>query len=280
MKNKISTLYITGDSFSQIIPDDVNDQVWPIQLARIINAKLQNTSCYGVSQDWNWSILEDWSDKITSDDQLIVVLTDPGRFWFIEDKPELSNSWIVESEFEKLIGNIEIKKAIEYYIQYIQRPKIDCRFLMCRLGWLNNLVRINNWKKPLILLAFDQFIPNLQHYPDLTIVPGNLMHVSHAETDINDPIDYKFVDTRHNHFTLSNHTILATKIGKFLTTGEEIDLKSGFIKNVYTQTAINNPDFVKNELSLANFERYKLYKSTQPGDHISIMNRIRAIRRK
>ena len=139
MKNKISTLYITGDSFSQIIPDDVNDQVWPLQLARIINAKLSNTSCYGVSQDWNWSILEDWADKITSDDQLIVVLTDPGRFWFIEDKPELSNSWIVESEFEKLIGNIEIKKAIEYYIQYIQRPKIDCRFLMYRLGWLNNL---------------------------------------------------------------------------------------------------------------------------------------------
>lgn len=277
MENKISKLYITGDSFSQLHPTDINEKVWPIQLARYINAELLNVSSVGVSQDWNWSILDKWSTEISSDDQLIVLLTDPGRFWFIEDKPELSNSWIVESEFEKLIGNNNLKKAIEYYIQYIQRPELDFRFLMFRLGWLNNLVKMNNWKKPLILMAFKQFIPNPQHYPDLIIVPGNLMHVSHAETDVNDPIEYKFVDTRYNHFTLSNHTILATKIGKFLTTGEEIDLTAGFIKNVYTQTAINNPNFVKNELSLVNFERYKLYKSTQPGDHISIMNRIRAM---
>ena len=280
MQNKISKLYITGDSFSQTHSDDINDKVWPIQLARYIDADLLNSSCVGVSQDWNWSMLDKWSTKISSNDQLIVLLTDPGRFWFIEEKPELSNSWIVESEFEKLIGNSNIKKAIEYYVQYIQRPEIDCRFLMHRLGWLNNLVRINNWRKPLIIMAFNQFIPNPQHYPDLMFVSGNLMHISHAETDVDDTIDYKFVDTRYNHFTLSNHTILATKIGKFLTTGEEIDLTSGFIKKIYTQTAINNPDFVNNELSLINFKRYKLYQSTQPGDHISIMNRIRSLQRK
>lgn len=276
MKSKISKLYLTGDSFSQVPANDINEKVWPMQLARYVNATLLNCSCVGVSQDWNWSILDKWANEITPDDQLIVLLTDPGRFWFIEDKPELSNSWIVESEFEKLIGDNNLKKAIELYIQCIQRPEIDCRFLMYRLGWLNNLVRMKNWRKPLIIMAFNQYIPNPQHYPDLTFVSGNLIHISHAETDINDPISYKFVDTRYNHFILSNHTILAEKIGKFLTTGEDIDLKSGFIKHTYAQTALDDPEFVNAELSPVNFERYKLYQTTKPGSHGSIISRIRA----
>ena len=59
-----------------------------------------------------------------------------------------------------------------------------------------------------------------------------------------------------------------------------VPLRSKVSKKSFSDCPYANPDFVKNELSLANFERYKLYKSTQPGDHISIMNRIRAIRRK
>jgi hypothetical protein len=89
------TLFITGDSFSYLSSSDVQERIWSVALSKKLNFNLVNQSDYGVSQDWSWSVINDWQSKITKDDQLVIVLTDPARFWFFKDLPKLSNSFII-----------------------------------------------------------------------------------------------------------------------------------------------------------------------------------------
>lgn len=251
MQNKLSKIYITGDSFSWTPEDDLGE-TWIKLLAVKLGIPVTNISCPGVPQDWIWSEIANLSKEITSDDQLIVVLTDPSRFWYIESDPSLSNSWILESDFDRVVNSKEVKSAIEYYIKYIQRPNLDIQFLAHRLGWLNNFVRIKNLKKPLILLAFDQYIPDIENYPDLIFSKGNLNSVSKGEETPEDPHKWRGVDVRYNHLTLSNHKILADKIISTLENNNEIDLTTGFNTRVMNSSIIKDDDFIKRELSEKN----------------------------
>ena len=249
----IQNLFITGDSFSYLTPDDTQDRIWSVALAKKLNYNLINQSDYGVSQDWSWSVINDWQSKITRDDQLVIVLTDPARFWFFKDLPKLSNSFIIN--FENIINNPDRVKAAEYYIRYIQRAELDIQFLAHRLGWLNNLVRIKEWKKPIIILGFEQFIPNLDNYPDLSISKGNLATVSKNE-EFNKTSN-RGVDVRYNHLTLRNHDILVNKLFKSIVTGHELDLTTEFKSQFFDNLFLDNfqeelsPEYIKTYLSMS-----------------------------
>lgn len=245
------TLFITGDSFSYLSSEDVNDRIWSIALSKKLNYNLINKSDYGVSQDWSWSIINDWQTTITKDDQLVIALTDPARFWFFKDFPKLSNSFIIN--FENILNNPDRTKAAEYYIKYIQRAELDIQSLAHRLGWLNNLVRIKGWKKPIIILGFDQFIPNFDNYPDLLISKGNLASVSKNE-EFNNTAN-KGVDIRYNHLTLRNHDILVNKLCKSIVAGHALDLTTEFESKFFDNLFLENfqeelsPEYIKTYLN-------------------------------
>jgi hypothetical protein len=123
-----------------------------------------------------------------------------------------------------------------------------------RLGWLNNLVAINGWKKPIIILGFDQYIPSIDDYTHLVFSSGTLAQVSNDE-NIDGFIPH-VSDPRFNHLCLSNHDILSNKIIDYIIKKIPIDLNEGFIKNILSEKKINDFEFSNKELCKVYTERY------------------------
>lgn len=254
MQNNLKpTLWIVGDSFSHINQEDICEDTWHLILPKTLNFDLHNYSQGGTAQDWAWRNLRDWQFEIKPEDQLIVVLTHPSRFWFFEDRPDVSNHNIID--FDYVINDKERALAAKYFIQYIQRPELDIQALDHKMGWLSNLVYKNNWKKPLIIKAFEQSIYT-DLYPNLIFSNGSLYDVSVAEG--NRTVENRHTDTRYNHLCLSNHKILAEKITNTITTGCELDLTTGFRQNIYTKELLENPK--QTELSPAQLQIYNTSK--------------------
>jgi hypothetical protein len=250
MSNK---LWLVGDSFGYIQPDDLNENVWSIQLARKLKCDLQPLCGLGTCQDWVMNEINFFKREITPDDQIVIILTDPARFWFYQDNPWLTNSSVID--FDAIIGNSERAKAAEYYLRYIQRPELDIIMLNHRLGWLNNLVSVKKWKKVIVLVGFGMYIPDMEDYPNLEFSHGKLVDISVGEET---PTFEKYgIDVRYNHMCLSNHSILAEKIYNAIETNVPVDLNSGFIKNLLTSNAcIDDPEFAKKELCPAFIKHY------------------------
>ena len=248
----IRKLWIVGDSFGFAPYHDLNENIWSIQLAKKLKCESSNLSGLGTCQDWIMNEINFNKAEITNDDQIVVILTDPARFWFYQDNPWLTNVNIIY--FDKIINDQERAKAAEYYIRYIQRPELDTIMLTHQLGWLNNLVSVKNWRKVLIIKGFDMYIPDVHDYTNLDFSVGTLYGVSTGE--INKEFENYGVDPRFNHMCLSNHTILTEKIINYMLTGETLDLTSGFIKNIISTKMLDDTDFVKTELSTAYMEQY------------------------
>lgn len=246
------TLWVVGDSFSIISRTDVCDNAWTILLPKLLGFDLNNDSLAGTSQDWAWRNIRNWQFEIKPQDQLVIVLTHPSRYWFFEDQPDLSNHNIVD--FDKIVNDTEKVKAAKYFIQYIQRPELDIQATDHRMGWLSNLVYKYGWKKPIIIQAFPQTLYT-DLYPNLIFSKGNLFAINKAE-EAND-IENKDWDTRYNHMCLSNHKILADKIVNTITTGVELDLTTGFKEKIYSKELLENEELAKQELSVSQLEIYK-----------------------
>lgn len=261
--NMKPVLWITGDSFSEIKNDDVNHNTWPIALAKTLGYDLYNESLAGTAQDWAFLIIKKYKSQITPNDQIIVALTHPSRFWFFEDLPDVSNSSIVN--FEEIVNDNDRVAAARYYIRYLQRLNLDCQMLDHRLGWLNNLVLINNWKPPLIILGFNQLIDE-QEYPNLMFSRGSLFDVSKQEEGAG--VENRGWDPRYNHMCISNHAILVEKIVNTLNTGTVLNLTTGFLQNIFNSDLLADSEHAAQELSI---ERLNLYNSSghSPGSWYS-----------
>ena len=261
----MSKLYIVGDSFAATSTTLLDGTpVWYKVLAEKLGVdQIINNSIIGAAQDFAWFSLQNWRDHITSDDYLVVILTHPGRFWFIEDDPSTG-------KYDNVIGNESqfkpnVATAIKMYVEYIQRPSLDTVWLENRLGWLAYNAYLCGWRKPLIVPAFTQDIRQAIDYPNIQFAVGSLTdHVSNPEIaippesfrskkELNDYIKKindvnNMVDVRHNHMCLSNHEILAEKLYQSLTTGIKLDLTVGFKTEIFNKLTANDPEFIKNEL--------------------------------
>lgn len=264
----MQNLWIFGDSFCAINKEDVNPRIWSVNLAKKLNFNITNVSLVGSCQDWATAMIDLNKESITSDDQIIVLLTDPARYWFFQDYPGITNSHVID--FDTVVGK-ERAKAAEYYFQYIQRPALDIQAVQQRLGWLNYMTTFNKWKKPIILIGFTQFIPNMHEFPDLIFSNGSLTHnVSDMEyskdmwSDMFKRTNFlKGSDPRYNHLCLQNHEVLTDKLYNTIVNNEPLDLTTGFKQELLIKSTIYDPEFVKNELSPVLLERH-LKLSTKP----------------
>ena len=103
MTNKYSTLYVIGDSFSVPPKPEDTTVTWPQQVARGLKEQLghdvvlENLSLMGCAQDYCWDILQQLLEhRITENDYIVIALTHPSRFWFLDRLPEMTNSNIID----------------------------------------------------------------------------------------------------------------------------------------------------------------------------------------
>ena len=178
-------------------------------------------------------------------------MSDSNRFWFFEKYPEISEPKAVE--LGEIIGE-ERAKAAEYYFRYIQRDGLSINHQLSRLGLLSHLTTLYKWKSPIVLLSFQEDVPEQELFPNLTFSKGSLIHdASDKELETNDNKTFfvnKF-DVRYNHLCLSNHKILSDKLYNLIANNQELDLTSGFIKNILKKDFASNLDFCSAELDLS-----------------------------
>ena len=95
---------MVGDSFAAAPKVGDDYRPWYIQATEKLGMNCENHSMIGVSQDWCFWKLSMHFKELTADDQILVVLTHPGRFWFFDDKPQMTNPNIVNIDKELSIN--------------------------------------------------------------------------------------------------------------------------------------------------------------------------------
>ena len=96
----MNKLFIVGDSFASEPPVGDDYKPWFRQAGDLLNLEVENYSMIGVSQDWCFWKLSHHLKELTADDQVLVVMTHPGRFWFFDNKPQMTNPNIVNIDRE------------------------------------------------------------------------------------------------------------------------------------------------------------------------------------
>lgn len=253
-------LFVIGDSFSSPPRSGDVTSMWTSILAKKLSNYLGNPtpvvngSLHGASQVWCWGVLQSWLENcITPDDYLVIILTDPGRFWFVEDRPDLSNSHIID--FDQYISS-NVSNAIASYIQYIQRPSIDTIHLIDRLGLLAYYVLNHRLRRPILIKAFEQEVVHANNFKELNWANGTLLNVQQSE--FKNRADHRTfwhgLDARYNHLCLCNHEILANKIFTGVIDDTSIDLTTGFIQDILDNRVLEDIEFCKKELDMHEIE--------------------------
>ena len=117
-------LYIVGDSFSSFYSGQNAWPLWTDQIGHHFSANVVNASMEGTNQDWQWRHIENFiKQEITEEDQLLVVLTSPMRFWFIEDLPQYSNP-ARATNLDKMIESSDMRSSIKGFLGNIWRPSL------------------------------------------------------------------------------------------------------------------------------------------------------------
>ena len=202
------TLYIFGDSFTV---DYKTDWTWTRQLADKLRVDaMMNNSIIGCSNEWIMHKVKEVRHKITQDDIVVVVLTSPYRYWFFEDKPELSNYRIANwDNFASDNENVHVD-AVMGYVNYLQRDELDSFRVEQQVAWIKELKRNIGFT----LLLIPGFTVDID-YTDIIKVMGDMTgSVSNAEfvTEKDDEQWYSDgIDTRYNHMIKTNHEIMADK---------------------------------------------------------------------
>ena len=277
MTNKYSTLYVIGDSFA--VPPKAEDTTltWPQQVARGLKEQLghdvvlENISIMGCAQDYCWDVLQHLLEyRIKENDHIVIALTHPSRFWYLDRMPEMSNANVID--LDSFVTKDEAL-AIEYYIRHIQRPRLDLIHINNRMGYLAYQVLKKNLNRPIIMKCFSQDVDQAETWPEINWAKGILMDdVQQWEfEDICADLDAKFwygLDGRYNHMCLSNHKILADKLVHSLLTDTSPDLTEGFVKGLIKGNALKDDDFILKELDAStvrsNLEHRDRYKPILP----------------
>lgn len=255
-------LIVLGDSFSA--PPKIGDdyEPWYLQTAKLLGMNCENHSMIGVSQDWCFWMLSKLLKDITPEDQILIVLTHPGRFWFFDDKPQMTNPNIVNIDKELTSTQLE---AVKNFMLEIQRPPLDLQLQSHRLGWLDAQIRLHKLKPAHVLCAFPLYIElkgydmsehiNWNDYENVLISKGNLMmnvEVQEMKLKIDEYKLWKGYDCRYNHMLKTNHAALSKIVADCIQNQKPIDItdKNKFLTNVLDYELFKNTDFLEKELEM------------------------------
>ncbi len=211
---------------------------------------LVNYSQYGVAQDFCWHHINGMIDQVAPDDYMIVAVTHPNRFWYLQEHPNLSNHHIIE--LEKYIEK-EQGWAIQLFMQHIQRPELDTLHQTNRMKSLAYEVLKRGLRRPLMLNCFPSDISQVENIEELQWAHGNLYSVQSLEFESGEEDSSTYfhgVDCRYNHLCLSNHKIMAEKVIAAFTENKLLDLDQGFLTGLLGKNTLDDEDFCVRELDM------------------------------
>lgn len=252
----MARLIILGDSFAIPAGNDDPAQTWTRlagqHLEQLIGepVEVKNGSIMGSAQDWAWTQLRNYMPTALPTDHIVICLTHPSRFWFLEDIPQMTNVNIID--IERWITKDQ-ERAIESFIRHIQRPSLDTQMMVHRMGWLAYEIKSRGLRRPLMIKCFRQEAEEAEQYPELNWSNGNLFddiqfwEFEDPEIDINGQYWYG-LDCRYNHMILSNHAILGPRVATALANDSQLDLKEGYIRGWLKKDTLNDQEFVDREL--------------------------------
>ncbi len=273
--SNMTTLYIVGDSFTvppELVVGDSQRGLWATPgdtwaagrpkprtetwinlVAAELSLKhrdldLVNYSQHGVAQDFCWMHLMNALGMMTAEDYLIVAVTHPNRFWYIEEHPNLSNHHIMN--FQQYITK-EQTWAIQLFMQHIQRPELDTLHQTNRMKSLAYEILKRGLRKPLMLNCFATDISAVEGIEELNWAKGNLFNIQAQEYENGEEDSTSFfggVDCRYNHLCLTNHKVLSEKILSSFTDGAVVDLDQDFVSGMLKKGVLEDEDFCKTEL--------------------------------
>lgn len=262
----MARLWIFGDSFSSASQHDANARVWTRALAEKLGAtELINASLSGACQDWIIRQFLGATATIAPEDYIIVLFTHPNRFWFVEDRPDLTNPAILDFS-QQLDSNLS--QAAEMYFAYIQRPDLDIQFTFYRALTISHECQRLGLRKPLMIKCFQQEVSPCDKFDSLAWAEGSLSQVQFGEyqnlSAVLDEIQqygkdsiFDGTDCRYNHLCLSNHDILVDKLANYFINNVAVDLNTGFNTELLNKFWINNKEFVSQEMNPAAVELFR-----------------------
>lgn len=228
----MSKLWIYGDSYGY---DWGVDWGWQRLLADGIGVeKGINVCAAGTSNDWIAHKFASDAQSHSRGDFVVVILTEPKRQWFYENKPWLSNlASISQTDMAQDARDEDPNKAraVMDYFAYIQRDQLDDIRTLTLFSYLMR----ESIEREINL----QIIPGFEmatDWRDLWECTGTLTsNVCDREFKSRDDLLQWYntsIDTRANHLTRNNHEILAAKLIARFVEGVALDLTEGFETDV------------------------------------------------
>lgn len=244
------TVWVFGDSFSQPAEDMIPEQ-WMNRLAESLGTTAKSLAVNGSSLEFTYHRFNIARKKIVENDVVIINITDINRRWFFKAHPS-------HNKDTSPTGDKRETKAIELYRQHLDHNKeINQTYLIDFLYNVHALTEKLNLKTIFLINFLDQydFLKNvMQNYPLFVFAKGLLVDVTLYEytheffEKENAKGNMGEKDPRLNHLCKTNHLILANKIYDNIKNNVSLDLTNGFTKHIFSEEALNNPQFIKYEL--------------------------------
>jgi len=254
-------IWIFGDSFSRA---SANPKTWCNLLRDRLGCEMINISLRGSSPDW---ILRQYlaaAAQIQALDYVILLFTNPNRFWFYEDQPDLTNPSIVDFSQHR---DPQSAAAAQGYFRYLQRPELDLQWTYYRAIAVSHETQRLGLRRPLLIRCFDQDVSAAESFDTVTWAQGALTDIQFGEYQDpkrvlesisetgRDPV-FRGLDCRYNHLCLVNHGVLADKLYQSLITDSAPNLTEGFHRGILSQDWINDREFQSQQLDPEQIELY------------------------
>jgi len=191
-----------------------------------------NKAIAGCSNEYIFYELIEHAGQFQEGDYVILSLTAENRRWLIDRLPHLANwSNCTSTPDEPDSPTKAEAKAIEQYGRYLDNLKssqaIHASTFWGSVAIASSVAHLG--VKFLILPGFHE----------IHSITGTLSTASWAEFDCEKTLNKYYkrtTDDRWNHFSEVNHKILADKVIDFFEdTNHNIDLTTGFVKDIYTK---------------------------------------------
>ncbi len=255
-------LWIFGDSFSK---SSDRAECWYNLLAQDLNTELINVSLRGSSPDWILRQYLSALSQIDPDDPVIVLFTNPNRFWFYEDQPDLTNPAILDFGQHR---DRDQAQAADSYFRYLQRPELDLQWTYYRAMAVSHETQRLGLRRPLMVKCFEQSVSAAESFATVTWARGSLSQLQFDEYQDRDTVLKEIADTgrdpifrgwdcRYNHLCLSNHRILADRFRDYFVNGTVPDLTAGFHQGLLSTDWINDSEFQQRELDLQQIQLFR-----------------------
>lgn len=262
----MSKLWILGDSYGAHVYTDEKFKTpwfWAQQICEKLGCDHYYNFCQpGIANEFTQQVLNNSIEKISSDDYVILISTQPQRQWFFDKYPHMANYYNLN--FLETVGR-EKANAVRQYAMYLESDRRIINSFNQFLGWVHYFTDKHN----LNLIVVPGFESSEGGFPisHLYNVKGSLLDVSNNEFSSHDDDNWfrnQFCgdgfDWRAGHLLKDNHYILADKIYNTFINKEELNLNDGFKKKVVNKNIDKN--YLLSQLSecrvtLSNANKYK-----------------------